>query len=413
MLKTLSLKSLITYNLFSLGGVAFVFYAILIVISAYDLEDKILISMLNVEADTASNALTMEAYNQTTSSHFTLYGLSALPSYLQDAFKQSDRTIRELRTPDNQPVHAKRMQLASGTQVVLVFQTQFYIQATSHIIDILQYILFGGLIIIGVAICFQRRAVACIAAPITAFSDFVSGNRQLGTYQVKHNKVSIFELNELISGYNLSVQHQLDLISREKQLNQDISHELRTPLTVFFGALEVMQQIQSQAHKQEALSRLFKVAIEMQALVNGVLWLAKEDDGVKTCLYNCNTEAVLVELKETSAESMQIESKNILLNIKEPFTAPVPAEVLQVVLRNLVTNAFVYSNKNQVIVELSNHAIIVSDKGSSEGFEKPIGFGVGLTIVQRLCDKFGIVVNVKNMTVGTNVTLDFANVPKD
>lgn len=412
-MKSLSLKRLISQNLFSLGLVAFIFYAILIVLSAYDLEDKILISMLTVEAQTASTSLTIEAYNQTTSTNFSLHEISILPSYMQDAFNDSDRAIREFLTPDGRPIHAKRMRLASGIDAVLVFQTQFYTQATDHIVDIVQYILFGAVLIIAVAIYFQRRITTYIVAPISNFSDFVSSNRALTTYEAENNKVSISELGGLINGYNLSIQHQLDSILREKQLNQDISHELRTPLTVFFGALDVIKLTQSEAHKQEAVNRLCRVAREMQALVNGVLWLAKDDNEARIGFYSCKTESILLDMKDTSAEIMQIPSKNIHLNIKDSFTAPVPAEVLQVVLRNLVANALTYSDNNQVILASSDNTITVSDTGSSGDFEKPIGFGVGLTIVQRLCDKFGIVVDVKTMSAGTNVTLQFANISKN
>lgn len=403
-----SFSFLIARNMFALGIIVMSFYIVLLVLSAYDLEDKILINLLNTEAEKASLVEKTIDYNQTAPGQFTLYELSNLPTWAEGEFYNEHRPTRELTSSENTPIHGKLIQLKNGTKAVLLFETGDFVQATSHILNISQFIAFGCFVLLVAGFYFCHRTSKYIAKPITNFSKFVSQNSNLKSYHEKPSKLKIAELSELIVGYNQSIEQQVNLLAREKQLNQDISHELRTPLTVIHGALEVLQDARTEDHKQAAIERLFKISHQMQNLVTGVLWLSKDFSQHEMDHHQCDIEHVLNESVKTLSETIGIPTFNIKMESKAPCLVRLPAEVIQVIFRNLIANAITYSEDSAVIVTLDKQIVIVRNTRKSVNDEKTVSFGVGLTIVKRLCHQFHISIDDRSNEIETIISLDFA-----
>ena len=99
-----------------------------------------------------------------------------------------------------------------------------------------------------------------------------------------------------------------------------------------------------------------------------------------------------------------------------------PEKVLESVIGNLLRNAFAYTGKGRVTVLIEGSSVVIEDNGP--GMEKDFldnvflpffrdqrqsgGFGVGMTIVKRMSDRFGWTVDVASeLGKGTRVTLNF------
>ena len=393
-MKTIRLSTLITKNLFSLGFIVLFFYAGLLVLSAYDLEDKLLISFLELEADKVKTSSSIEAYNKISSSQFTLYSVNDLPEWAQGEFDNELRPIRELTNSQKAPVHGKIFTMNNTSRVVLIFETQNVIQATRHIFNIIEFLVSGFLILLILGSFYSYKASKKIALPIKKFAEFVRHNSDLKVYESTQKELSIAELHHLVEGYNASIKHQLSAIQREKQLNQDISHELRTPLTVLQGALEVLKEAQDDKHKQAAVTRIYKINEQIQNLVNGVLWLAKDVSTGELAKYYCDVELLLYETVSEISENLGLPISNINLRINNPCDICLPIEILKVILRNLISNAAAYSSDKMVSIELSGSTIRIANKGKLPEHDNPTGFGIGLSIVSRLCKKFGIEIDI-------------------
>lgn len=376
-------------------------------LSAYDLEDKILISLLNTEAEKASLSSSVRKYNKTASNGFTLYFLEALPKWATDEFLDRSRPIRELKTDEGKPVHGKVITLLDNRKAVLMFETKEFVQATSHIINIVKFIILGCIILLILGIYYSYKVSINITKPITNFSKFVSENDDLKTYYETDDHKAIAELQTLIKGYNKSIQQQRDLIARESQLNQDISHELRTPLSVIYGASEVLQNADDKKHSKAALERIFRVSGEMQDLVNGILWLAKPMTKKEMSKYNCDIEELVNTARKKYIENMGVPAGKITLKIKNSCNILLPPDVLHVILRNLIANAVTYSCDKQANIDLSDGLLIISNYSEQLISSDTAGFGVGLTIVNRLCVKFNI--ETEYISTGSQIVfkLDF------
>ena len=191
-------------------------------------------------------------------------------------------------------------------------------------------------------------------------------------------------------------------IIREKQFTRDASHELRTPLTIVKGAVEIMEQ-QPETHTnpllKKPLKRIVRSINDMETTIDTFLWLARED---KTPPGLCRVEPMVQ--KAVSSNQYLIENKDICLTIDPVCNKHlhIKEEILYIVITNLVRNAFQFTAKGSVTIIIEESFIEILDTGmgiatdqldsvtrSHVKGEKSTGFGLGLSIVSRLCKRFG------------------------
>ena len=210
-----------------------------------------------------------------------------------------------------------------------------------------------------------------------------------------------------------------EFIRREKQFTRDASHELRTPLTVIKGAVEIMEkqkEIRTNPRLEKPLERIRRSAQDMEALVETFLWLAREG--------NTTNETARVEpqvQKAVADHGYLLEGKPVEVIIRTPAakTVPVKEEVLYIVVANLIRNAFQFTARGRVEITLEEDRLIVADTGPGmapdqldtvtqphiKGENSP-GFGLGLSIVHRFCNRFGWELSIQSQTgQGTRVSL--------
>ncbi|RKH30278.1 sensor histidine kinase [Corallococcus praedator] len=174
------------------------------------------------------------------------------------------------------------------------------------------------------------------------------------------------------------------LLERERQFNRDVSHELRTPLAVAQGAVELLERAPPQ--DTAAFARLRSAVLQMGLLTEGILWLARTPHPGERC-----------ELKAVSREVVALydglrqPAVSVVVEAEGPVEAPVSAEVARVLLGNLVKNAFGYTRTGSVRVHVAPGLWSISDSGEGLGNVAPehAGFGVGLSLVQRLAQRLG------------------------
>ncbi|MEJ2534422.1 MAG: HAMP domain-containing sensor histidine kinase [Gammaproteobacteria bacterium] len=185
-----------------------------------------------------------------------------------------------------------------------------------------------------------------------------------------------------------------DFAEREQRFTRDASHELRTPLTVID---------------------------DMERLTAAFLLLARESRE------SLQKEWVSVnDVVEAEVERMRIVhgDSGIDSEIREEVRLMVlaPEKVVESVVGNLLRNAFAYTDEGSVNVTIKGRSVIIEDTGPGmdpdalEQVFKPFfrnerqrgGFGVGLTIVKRMSDRFGWTVEIDSEpNEGTRVTVTF------
>ena len=213
-----------------------------------------------------------------------------------------------------------------------------------------------------------------------------------------------------------------EFAERERRFTRDASHELRTPLTVIKMAVDRLARDPAISGKsRETLQRIRGSANDMEHLTQAFLLLAREtDQGLSRTWVSVN-EVVEMELERTRMittnehVSARVEQDNILF-------VHAPERIVESVIGNLLRNAVAYTEEGEVRVSISGDTVTIEDtgpgmeQGQIEEVFKPFvsrqrqrgGFGVGLTIVKRLTDRFGWDVTINSESGrGTHASVRF------
>ncbi|MGS0692813.1 sensor histidine kinase [Shewanella sp. 0m-8] len=174
---------------------------------------------------------------------------------------------------------------------------------------------------------------------------------------------------------------------REKEFSHFASHELRTPITVIKGSAELLAKIPDQHPLAvNAVKRLQRASDEMQVLTDTFLLLGKESISQRYYADVSLEDALrkqLLEMKELFAR--QDTCYDLSVNDAELIHAP--QSFIAIVLNNVIKNAFSYSVGDIEIV-LTGHTLTITNR--HEGNETyNAGYGVGLVIVERICERMG------------------------
>lgn len=194
------------------------------------------------------------------------------------------------------------------------------------------------------------------------------------------------------------------LLSDQKQLVNAVSHELRTPLSRLRFSLAMLEGANEEQRKD-----MEQDVSEIESLVGEMLSYAR--------LENINQEVTKSPVELTSLVSNQISKLNRISDLTITWNKPEPCfydcneHLLERAIQNLATNALRYAKENVVIslTNTINHVkIVVEDDGQGipeqdrEKIFEPFfrlethrnrsesqqegGFGLGLAIVQRICN---------------------------
>ena len=209
------------------------------------------------------------------------------------------------------------------------------------------------------------------------------------------------------------------VLEREKCFTRDVSHELRTSLAVMKNAVELCHsQQQVNAADNLILKRIYNAADQMEKTVHALLMLAREEHAD---IKKPTTKLMPIVENAILDNRLLLAGKQIDIDVQDSCNVDIKADanMLKVLLDNILSNAFKYTESGAVKIEFANNRLIIQDTGP--GIEPAIsahitdpgvkgqqstGFGFGLSIVKRLCEHQGWQMDVKSGS-GNTVTVSF------
>ena len=193
-------------------------------------------------------------------------------------------------------------------------------------------------------------------------------------------------------------------VTRERNFTRNASHEFRTPLTVINVAVDMMLiENHLPPKSQKSLLKIKRAVYDMEGLTEVFLMLAREDAGALTQAEVDVNQVVRGQI-ERSAVLKENKDVEIRLNENAQLSLHASETVISVLLGNLIRNAIVYTEQGDIRIDIDAGQITISDSGPGisassistifepfdrAGNDNAAGFGIGLTIVKRLCDRFG------------------------
>ena len=256
-------------------------------------------------------------------------------------------------------------------------------------------------IVLGVFI--SRRAID----PVVRLAEAVGGinPEQLSDDDWRRVKAASFhddEVGLLARTLEKTLKRICEFIDRERYFTNAASHELRTPITVMKGALELLEQAEMSGNASRAVGRIERATIDMQATIDMFLCLSRESNDSS---YSEHFEVGPLVDQAIEQQRHLLANKNITVDVKRltnPSLLGHP-QAFAIAVGNLVRNAFEHTPHDQgpVSVRIDQHEVSVSNRSGlevddpealskwrSRGSETR-GFGLGLGIVERLCEHNG------------------------
>ena len=191
-------------------------------------------------------------------------------------------------------------------------------------------------------------------------------------------------------------------IQREKQFTRDASHELRTPLTIVKGAVEIMEQqpeLDGNPLLKNPLKRISRSVRDMETTIETFLWLAREEGGTEE---PCRVEPVVRKAIEDNQYLIENKDIQLHMDVFDDKTVRAREEVIYIAVTNLIRNAYHFTSRGSVTITIDDAHIGIQDTGMGIEADKldtvtqthikgeeSQGFGLGLSIVSRLCKRFG------------------------
>ncbi|MGH8077311.1 MAG: sensor histidine kinase [Lysobacter sp.] len=297
---------------------------------------------------------------------------------------------------------------ASRAWLVAEVSTQLVVRPMRYEVFVL--LAGSGLLIIAMALLIGYWLARRTTGPLSRLATLVDG---MSPDRLPRDFAHGFrddEVGILARGLDALIGRVQALIAREQEFTRDASHELRTPLAVIRGAIErlMVEEKLSAAGKQH-LGHVRQSALQLEQTVATLLSLAREDqpaaagDPVQIVPI---LERVIVE------QAPLLEGKAVDVEVAVPrgTCLALPAPVVHILLSNLIGNAFAHTDAGEVRIDVDGDRLRIANTGDGtdpalrwqlhQPFSKregSDGFGLGLAIVRRLCDRYAIDLRIESV----------------
>ncbi|MFV0576524.1 MAG: sensor histidine kinase [Vibrio sp.] len=174
---------------------------------------------------------------------------------------------------------------------------------------------------------------------------------------------------------------------REQEFSRFASHELRTPIMVIKGSTELLKKVPNMPNvANKAVNRIEYSGKQMQILTEAFLLLGKENIEQ----HHISDESLSVHIHqvlENMAEHFAKQGAAYKLQETEPQTIQAPPSFIDIVMANLLKNAFSYSVGDISVMLDANVLTVINQHDGNELHQS--GYGCGIVIVERICEKMG------------------------
>lgn len=206
----------------------------------------------------------------------------------------------------------------------------------------------------------------------------------------------------------------------------NVTHEMNTPLTSIRGFAELIASGNMPQDKMIAAGKTISAQSErLSAMIKQILnYSAIDDDTVKS--YDVDISRLIGDVLDNFEPMLKEKGLTMLRHIDENVIIESTHERITEILDNLVSNAIKYNKPNgSIIVTLRGAVLTVEDTGIGidhdelphifsrfytvdKSHGESVGFGLGLPIVRKLCDRSGWKLSVDSVKgEGTVFTVDF------
>ncbi len=285
----------------------------------------------------------------------------------------------------------------------------------------------------GVLWLFVRRGLR----PLDRLADRIGGLGEQDLSQRIHLPDAPAELEPVAARLNDLLGRLEAAFERERRFSADVAHELRTPLAGLRSTMDVALTKSRRADEYaHALDRCLRITVQLQAMVEHLLSLARLDAGQveirpeTVCLAD-----LLRDAWKPLAEAAEARRLRVRWVPGPEVTVTTDPSLLGLVVRNILENAVVHANegglvtietvaeKNETTIRIANSGSCLTQKQADHVFERlwrgddartdvGIHCGLGLPLVNQVVTVLGGAVAARSTAGGDFlITVSIPNAP--
>jgi signal transduction histidine kinase len=315
---------------------------------------------------------------------------SHIPTSISNQFDVNRLTQNEIATKQyNQNTFAAILPFTDSKNhtIYYVIETggnDFELTFLNPLNSVLLYILANLILMFLVAFFLAKK----VMQPLNLLAEFAKKN-EISAVQIPENlALRKDEIGDVARALNLSLVNIRKQQDREKQFLQNASHELRSPLATIGSALHVINLRQKKGKNiDDTLLQIKRCFQQMTQLTQALLWLSKEEKSLQTSEFNVSE---LIEVHLSQLEHL-ISNKAIeVVYIRDDILIKEARALVDVVISNLIRNAFENSAGGKIILHHSTKGVSISNpiyRQKSTHIPPNQGFGLGLHLVNKVTQK--------------------------
>jgi signal transduction histidine kinase len=419
-----SLRSRIIIAFCFFGAILGSVFALIVYISLDYIDDSLINNSLEQEIDHISRHYQQNKQIAIPASpHIKAYsGTTSMPAPLRELVVGLSEGFHEAYLGEEE-YHIAFITLPNlDNPLYLIFKVRALEFTEKRKFRIAMVLVAGVVMVIGLGLWIGWLTSSKVIAPVAHLAEKVDkvGPDNLPTDLSKHFYDD--EVGVLARALQQSMQRVEAFVDREQRFTRNASHELRTPVAVIKGAVELLQKNLDKppAAVQRPLNRIDRSVANMENIIEALLWLSREEAPINQHA----SFVVLPVVRDTIEQNRKlINEKPVDINLvaKADPVLKMPPPLFQIALANLIRNAVNHTANGTITVYVYDDRVVVSDTGegiaqndlnavmqphvSGSGSK---GFGLGLTIVKKLCDRLSWQFHIQSeIDIGTTAELIF------
>jgi signal transduction histidine kinase len=354
--------------------------------------------------------------------HIQMYPQAEVPTvWLTQLEQVAFNDAIEIDSPQGDAIHLVRSQFSPSEEVfVLALDTSKTNSVWDIADELLILILPWMLIFLAMASFLAKKFIRQIQGHFKRLLIIIKQSESADTLIQFSETQSIDELAQFAQLFAQVWQQKFEILTREKQSLEYLSHELRTPIQASLATLELLAL---KIKDKKTIDRLMRSLNRMTRLSNAILYLMESEKSLPT--YPVDVHKVCQQLVEELKPLADIKRQSIVIKTtsttkeKTPQTERLDSgvvvtqeskasyagvkivatrEVIETLLSILLTNSLQHSDSSPIIITISNDHISIENEvkqiepshSVTSCNEIQQSFGIGLTIAQRLAEKFNL-----------------------
>lgn len=195
------------------------------------------------------------------------------------------------------------------------------------------------------------------------------------------------EYNKIALCLENALKKNAKLIEREQHFLAHASHELRTPIAIIRANMEILERMALPSDSHGPIGRIDRASSSMQQITETMLWLVRKSE---TPPNQCQVSlvAMIDNIIDELQYLIQGEDVTVITNYSHAPTLQLPETPIEIVVGNLIRNAFQYTHSGKITINYELGCIIIKNVNTQElDTQFKDSFGLGHDLTEKICNK--------------------------